>query len=399
MRLEGFAGRWLFPANQLAKCICCIRRFGVVFGKSASSTTKRIQHERRREMRTFHNRLFMVISGTLIVLGLTFGFGGNAVKAADPIELTYGGLWPPSHPISQATQDWIDKIEKDSKGRVKIKPFWAGALFKPRQSALELGKGVADIGDFSGAYAPKGFDFEKSFRMVFWGVNDRKLARKIYYAVSEKYPQLEEEFTSAGIKVMAYASIPPYQMLLAQKRVSKVADFKGLTAKATGDLGKVFTALGGEGIVMPMSESYTALQKTTIDAVFAPYETLKSFRFAEVVKYGLELNIASAPAGHWGFNMKSWNNLPKDIQKIFLDNVEWFGLKVEEKVFGTESLGIELAKKHKVEFIKLPPAELEKVYAVVDSTIAKKMANLDSKGLPGTDVYKEIRRLIKEGSK
>jgi TRAP-type C4-dicarboxylate transport system substrate-binding protein len=350
-------------------------------------------------MRRFHNRLFLVISGTLIVLGLTFGIGGKSVEAADPIELTYGGLWPPSHPMSVAAKLWIEKIEKEAQGKVKIKPFWAGALYKPRQSALELAKGVADIGDFSGAYAPKGFDFEKSFRMVFYGVNDRKLARKVYYAVSAKYPQLEKEFTDAGIKVMAYASIPPYQLLLAEKPVRKVADFKGLTAKASGDIAKVATGLGGEGIVMPMSESYTALQKTTIDAVFAPYETLKSFRFAEVVKYALELNIASAPAGHWGFNMKSWNKLPKDVQKVFENNVEWFGLKVEELVFANEETGVNLAKKHKVEFIKLPPAELAKVYAVVDSTITQKMAKLDAKGMPGTDVYKEIRRLIKEGSK
>jgi hypothetical protein len=72
-----------FPANQLAGCIGSIRKFAVLIGKSASSTTKRIQHERRREMRTFHNRLFMVISGALIVLGLTFGFGGKTVKDAD----------------------------------------------------------------------------------------------------------------------------------------------------------------------------------------------------------------------------------------------------------------------------------------------------------------------------
>ncbi len=350
-------------------------------------------------MRGYHNRLFMVISGTLIVLGLTVGVSERATEAADPIELTYGGLWPPTHPMSVAAKLWIDKIEKEAQGRVKIKAFWAGALYKPKQSALELAKGVTDIGDFSGAYASKGFDFEKSMRMVFYGVNDRKLARKVYYEVMAKYPQLEEEFTSAGIKVMAYASIPPYQLLLAQKPVRKVKDFRGLTAKASGDFAKVASALSGEGIVTPMSESYTELRKTTIDAIFAPYETMKSFRFAEVVKYAVELNIASAPAGHWGFSLKSWNKLPKDVQKVFEDNVEWLGLKVEELVFANEEAGIDLGKKHKVEFIKLPPAELEKVYAVVDSTIKRKMAKLDAKGLAGTAVYREIRRLIKEGSK
>jgi TRAP-type C4-dicarboxylate transport system substrate-binding protein len=301
--------------------------------------------------------------------------------------------------MSKAAALWIEKIEKDTQGRVKIKPFWAGALFRPRQSAMELGKGVADIGDFSGAYASKGFDFEKSMRMAFWGVNDRHLARKVYYEVMAKYPELEKEFIDANIKVMAYASIPPYQAILAKSEINKVADFKGLTLKASGDIAKVAKALGGEGIVMPMSESYTALQKGTIDGVFAPYETLKSFRFAEVAKYGLELNITSAPAGHWGFCMDSWNKLPKDIQKVFLDNVEWFGQKVEELVFANEETGVALGKEHGMKFLQLSPDELKKVHEIVDSTVMEKMKSLDAKGLPGTAVYKDMRSLIQKYGK
>lgn len=350
-------------------------------------------------MRRLCSCLIMVISVTLIMSGLTFGIGAKAAKAAEAIELTFGGLWPPAHPISAASELWIKKIENDSQGRVKIKPFWAGALYKPKDSALELGKGVADIGDFSGAYATTGFDFEKSMRMVFWGVNDRKLARKVYMEVNAKFPQLEKEFTDSGIKVMAYASIPPYQLLLAKKPIQKAEDLKGMTLKVTGDFGKVASAFGAEGIVMPMGEAYTALQKGTIDGVFAPYETLKSFRFAEVVKYAIELDIASAPAGHWGFCLTSWNKLPKDIQKVFEDNIDWYGEKVEELVFAGEDQGIQLAKENKVQFMKLPPQEVDKIYDVVNSAILEQMKELDGKGLPGTEVYKDMRSLIKKYSK
>lgn len=330
----------------------------------------------------------------VIVLGVTLGIFVNAVHAADTIKLTYAGLWPPTHPISIATKQWIEKIEKESQGKVKIRPFWAGALYKPKESALELSKGVADIGDISGAYAPMGFDFEKSMRMVFWGVNDKQLSRRIYLDVLAKFPELTQEFTKAGIKVMAYASIPPYQLLLSKKPIKTVDDLKGMTFKATGDLAKIATSLGGEGIVMPMSESYTALQKTTIDGAFAPYETLKSFRFGEVVKYAVELDIGSAPAGHWGFCLDSWNKLPADVQKVFENNVDWFGSKIEELVFAGEAEGINFAKENKVEFIKLPQKDLDKIYATVDKIIVDKMAELDTKGLPGTAVYKEIRSLI-----
>ena len=132
------------------------------------------------------NRLSMVVLGVLIVLRLIFTADLNVVQAAE-FELTYSGNWPPTHPVSMATQEWIKKIEKEAGGRVKIRAFWASALYKPRESALELAKGVADIGDISGAYAPMGYDFEKSMRMAFWGLRDRKLARKVYYAAMEKY--------------------------------------------------------------------------------------------------------------------------------------------------------------------------------------------------------------------
>lgn len=340
----------------------------------------------------------ITIFGVLIVFGFTLGIFVNAVHAGDTIKLTYAGLWPPTHPISIATKQWIDKIEKETQGKVKIRPFWAGALYKPKESAFELAKGVADIGDISGAYAPMGFEFEKSMRMVFWGVNDRQVARKIYLDVLGKFPELTQEFTKAGIKVMAYASIPPYQLLLSKKPVKTLDDFKGMTFKATGDLAKIATSLGGEGIVMPMSESYTALQKTTIDGAFAPYETMKSFRFGEVVKYAVELNVGSAPAGHWGFCLKSWNKLPADVQKVFENNVDWFGRRIEDLVFAGEAEGIDFAKENKVEFIKLPQKDLDQVYATVDKIIGEEMAKLDAKGLPGTAVYKEIRSLVEKKS-
>lgn len=344
-------------------------------------------------------RFAIVMSVALAAAGLAFGSAATPAQAADTIELTFSGLWPPAHPISVANKMWIEKIEKETNGRVKIKPFWAGGLYRPKESALELGKGVADIGELSGAYAPKGYDFEKSMRMVFWGVDDRQLARKVYYAALQKFPELEQEFTDGNVKVMAYASVPPYQLLLAKKKVSSTADFQGLTLKTSGDLAKVASAFGADGIVMSMGDAYTALQKTTIDGVFAPFETLKSFRFAEVVGYALKLNIAAAPAGHWAFNLDSWNKLPKDVQQVFLGNRDWFGNKIEELLYAGEDQGIALAKEHKVEFVTMPPEELDKVYAVVDKTIREEMAKLDAQGLKGTEVYQYIRDQIKENQK
>jgi TRAP-type C4-dicarboxylate transport system substrate-binding protein len=38
----------------------------------------------------------------------------------------YASQNPPNHPYSIADQNWIAKIEKETNGRVKIKPYWGG---------------------------------------------------------------------------------------------------------------------------------------------------------------------------------------------------------------------------------------------------------------------------------
>jgi TRAP-type C4-dicarboxylate transport system substrate-binding protein len=316
----------------------------------------------------------------------------------EPIELTFGGLYPPSHPFSMATVEWIDKINKETDGQVTITPYWAAALYASRESATELGKGVADTGDFSGAYAATGFGFEKSARMIFWGVDDRIMARKIYNEVCAEYPELEAEFTDANIKVLAYASVPPYQLITVKKAVRKLDDFKGLILKSTGDLGKLANSLGAEGTTVGMGETYVALQKNTIDGGFVTDETLKSFLFAEVADYYTQLNIASAPAGHWGMCLDVWNKLPPNVQKVFDDNVEWFGLRIEELTFEANQPGIDLAKENGVEFITLSPLDLAFVYAAADTVIREEMAALDAQGFHGTAIYKKMRSLVEEYS-
>lgn len=314
----------------------------------------------------------------------------------EPIELTFAGLWPPDHPFSKATELWIDKIEEETDGQVTIEPFWGAALYESRDAATELAAGVADIGGFSGAYAAKGFEFEKAMRMAFWGVDDPELGRRVYDEVRAKYPEIDAEFEDAELKVMAYASIPAYQLLSVDQPVRNQEDFKGLVIKGSGDLADLASALGGEGVGIGMGETYTALQKSTIDGAFAPYETLKSFRFAEVVGYVTELNIGAAPSGHWGMNMDTWNSLPPDVQQVFEDNVEWFGLKLEEMLRAQEEEALALADENDVEVIRPSEGEVEEIYDEVDRLQREKMAQLDEQGLPGTEVYEEIRRLIEE---
>jgi len=316
----------------------------------------------------------------------------------EPVTLSFGGLWPPFHPFSVATMEWIDKVAAETDGLLTIEPFWGGALYGSRDSATELAKGVADCGDYSGAYAPAGFGFEKAMRLSFQGVYEKEVIMQVWDEVLAKFPELETEHTDAGIKVLAWGPIPPYQVVNVGKPIRTVDDFQGQVFKTTGDWAKMVAYLGGEGQTIGMGDTYTALQKNTIDGAFVTYETCKTFKFAEVVDYITVLDIASAPAGHWGMCLDVYNDLPPEFQKVIDDNVDWFGLRVADLTYAADIEGIAELEANGVEFINLSPLDLAFVYAAADTTIREEMAELDAQGLPGTAVYNEICALIKKYS-
>ena len=91
---------------------------------------------------------------------------------------------------------------------------------------------------------------------------------------------------------MARGQMPPYHALT-NKPVRKLDDFKGLSLKSLPHLIGPLKELGAEGVALSMFDVYVALEKGTILGLFGPYETLKSMRLGEVVKYCTYLNISN----------------------------------------------------------------------------------------------------------
>ena len=102
------------------------------------------------------------------------------------IKLTYGSHYSPKHPTGIADLAWIEKIEKETNGRVKITPFWNASLLGKRENLTQIVKGVVDIGCVIGNYAATGFDITKSVKGFFYGCPNRQIARNISEKVRSK---------------------------------------------------------------------------------------------------------------------------------------------------------------------------------------------------------------------
>jgi TRAP-type C4-dicarboxylate transport system substrate-binding protein len=334
---------------------------------------------------------------SVIIFGLSIFIGSSlqSAVAADKITLRGGWGFPAHSPFGTGHKMWADKIEKDSNGQLVIEHYWGGALINMRDSYNELKRGVGDVCEVTGNYVKEGFHIEKAMSLIFYGIKaNADEARIIYEKLCDKYPEIMQEWSE--VKPVSFFSPPAADLLSRKTPVRKVEDIKGLTLKTSGDLTRVINALAGQGARVPLGETYMAMQKGTIDGALSSAEAVKTFRFAEVIKYYTILQMPLWPSPHVAMNLDKYNNLPPNLQKVIDDNIDFYGNTIAEQFDIVCDAGFKLMKEKGVEIIELPKAEINKIYDVTEQVVMEQAKRIDKMGLPGTKIAKDAITLKKE---
>ena len=313
---------------------------------------------------------------------------------AAEINLTYASPYTETHPYGAADAEWIARIEEQTGGRVEITPYWGRTLVTSREGVDELSAGVADMAYIAPIYARSGYDMNRLVPGMFYGYTDPEKVLGVYMDLIADYPVFNEELD--GVHVVGYNVGTPMHVLLREKPVESLDDLKGLRIRSARDFIGPLAAFGAEGVTMPMTETYPALEKGVVDGVIAPYEALKSLSFAEVVGYYSELPHSRGAYPSRGINGDVWAGLPEDIQKVFDDNTEWLSLRTLELAQEAEDAGRAYGEEQGVKFNSVAPeivAEYAETFAPAIKTVAEE---LDAMGKPGSDVLEKIRAAYSE---
>lgn len=309
-------------------------------------------------------------------------------------ELTYASPYTEAHPYGAADAEWIARIEEQSGGRVEITPFWGRSLISSREGVDELSAGVADMAYIAPIYARSGYDMNRLVPGMFYGYTDPAKVLSVYMDIVDDYPEFNNELS--GVHVVGYNVGTPMHLLLRENPVVSLDDLQGLRIRSAVDFIGPLSVFGAEGVTMPMTETYPALEKGVVDGVIAPYEALKSLSFAEVVGYYSELPHSRGAYPSRGVNGETWADLPEDLQAIFEENTEWLSLRSLELTQEAEEIGRAYGEEQGVVFNAVDPevvAEYAKVFAPAIQKVAE---GLDAMDKPGSEVLAIIREAYAE---
>ena len=322
-----------------------------------------------------------------MILALVFGLALAGPVSAAPINLTYSIFFPPTHGQCQAAMSWAKEIEARTNGQVKIQIFPTGTLTKPQQCYDGVVNGISDIGMSVFAYTRGRFPVMEALDLPL-GYPSGLVASRTANEYYQKYQPKELD----DVKVLYLHGHGP-GLLHTKKPVQSIEEMAGLKIRSTGLSARIVEALGGVPVAMPQNAAYEALQKGVVEGTFAPMETLKGWKQAEVVKSTTKCySVGYTTTFFIVMNLDKWNALPDDIQKVF-ETVSEKYVDVHGKVWdSTDKEGRKYTLSLGNEIIPLSDEESARWRKAVEPVINDYIANNPD----GDNYVKKIKELMSQ---
>jgi TRAP-type C4-dicarboxylate transport system substrate-binding protein len=325
----------------------------------------------------------------ILILAALIGFVSTGPVAAKTINLTYSIFFPPSHGQCKAAMSWAKEIEKRTNGQVAIQIFPTGTLTKPQQCYDGVVNGISDIGMSVFAYTRGRFPVMEALDLPL-GYPSGKVATRAANAFYQKFQPEELK----DVKVLYLHGHGP-GLLHTKKPVRSMEDMQGLKIRSTGLSARIVVALGGVAVAMPQNAAYEALQKGVVEGTFAPMETLKGWKQAEVIKYTTDSRaIGYTTAMYVVMNRGKWNQLPKDVQQVFeAVSQEWIDVHGEQWDKDDEA-GRAYTLSLGNEILELSDAETARWEKAVQPIMDDYVTAVQAKGLDGEAYVRTVKELI-----
>jgi TRAP-type C4-dicarboxylate transport system substrate-binding protein len=334
--------------------------------------------------------------GIMIVLffsAVSFLTAGQCM--AKTIDLKFATFFSPKHTMQVGVwEPWAEKINKLTNGQVKVTMFPGGALGKPGDHYALVEKGIADIVYILQDYIPGRFPMTAVFELPFM-VPNSKQASKAMWETFEASPDFQKEY--AKVKVLALFCHPPGHFHTTKKAIRSIDDLKGMKIRtvspAVTDALKIYGAIPVE---MPITETYTALERGVVDGTVIDWGGLEVFKLNDLVKYSTETDFYIVTMAVL-MNKHKWDSLPPDVQKIISDNSGlalslWCG----EVYDATDEPAKQRVVKSGVQVIQLPEADLNKLNAQTIPQREQWVKQMQARGLDGASVLKTAIHYLKE---
>jgi TRAP-type C4-dicarboxylate transport system substrate-binding protein len=331
----------------------------------------------------------MIARRTLLKSGAAVALGAPALSgiAQQAITLKFHTFMSPQSNVWLSMhKPWMEKVEKESGGRIKFEGYPAMQLGgTPVQLYDQAKDGVVDVvwtlpGNTAGRF-PRVEVFELPFMM-----NNAEATSKAYW----EYFQTVASDEFKDTQVLALQVHGPGVIHTADKAVKSTADLRGMKMRGpTRQVTKLLGVLGATPVGMPLPAITDALSKGTINGCVIPWEVVPSVKVNELTKFHAEFD----PAG--GSLYTTTFVMAMNKAKYGMATSAWLG-KTQQ---GNDGIGRKTASDRGNTIYTVSVAEAQDFRRKARTVEVEWVEDMNKKGFDGKKLLDTARAMIEKHGK
>jgi TRAP-type C4-dicarboxylate transport system substrate-binding protein len=346
----------------------------------------------------------MIQRRTLLQSGAAMALGAPALTgfAQQSVTLKFHTFMAPqSNVYINMHKAWMDKVEKDSNGRIKFEGYPAMQLGgTPVQLYDQARDGVVDIVWTLPGNTPGRFPRIEVFELPFM-MNNAEATSKAYW----EYVQTMAADEFKETQVLALQVHGPGMFHMRNKLVKTADDLRGSKVRGpTRQITKMLGYLGATPVGMPLPQIPDALSKGVIDGCVIPWEVVPSVKVHELTKFHSEFDPAGGALYTTTFvmamNKAKYNSLAPDLKAVIDKNS---GLETSGWLGKTQQAGDAAGRKAAVDqgntIHKISAADAQEFKRKARLVEVEWMQEMDKRGHDGKKLFEAAKALIEKHGK
>jgi tripartite ATP-independent transporter DctP family solute receptor len=252
-------------------------------------------------------------------------------KGAAEFQLKYANNSPLTHPLTVRTMEAMERIKKETNGRVEIQVFPNNQLGSDTDMLSQLRSGAIEFFTLSGLILStlvpvasiNGLGFIWQDYSKVWPAMDGDLGAYIRAQIAKSGLHAMEKQYDNGYRQMTSSTRP----------IKSPEDLKGFKIRVPPSplWTSMFKAFDAAPMSINFSEVYSALQTKVAEGQENPLSIIFFAKLFEVQKYLAETNHMWD--GFWFLaNGKMWNGLPADVRDVIAKNLNASAITQREDI-------------------------------------------------------------------
>jgi TRAP-type C4-dicarboxylate transport system substrate-binding protein len=202
---------------------------------------------------------------TAVIGAVVFAFASEAAATTWNVS-----LWGKRRAFTEHVEKIAELVSQKTDGKFKLKISYGG-LSKNKENLDNISIGAFEMAQFCAGYHADKNPSITVLELPFLGVDSLEKEVEISMAVY-KHPAVQKDLGRWNATLLMPSPLPQYNIIGMGKAPKSLADFKGLTVRATGGIGKAMSAIGAVPTSMSATEVRPSMDSGVIKAAaFAPH--------------------------------------------------------------------------------------------------------------------------------